>query len=82
MIDRIYLGKVPNYFTGIYNLLHKWKYFIWVSARKLRFNRKYAKVPIFQFEKIYRIVRMLGLLQDTRPTYRSDELQTQGNHSH
>jgi hypothetical protein len=34
MIDRIYLGKVPKYFIGIYNLLHKWKYFVWVSSKK------------------------------------------------
>lgn len=33
MTDRIYLGKVPNYFIGIYNMLHQWKYFVWVSSR-------------------------------------------------
>jgi hypothetical protein len=49
MIDRIYLGKVPKYFIGIYNLLYKWKYFVWVSSR---FNRKYTEVPLLQFEKV------------------------------
>jgi hypothetical protein len=34
MLDRIYLGKVPKHFVGIYDLLHKWKYFIWVSSKK------------------------------------------------
>lgn len=34
MLDRIYLGKVPKHFAGIYDLLHKWKYFVWVSSKK------------------------------------------------
>ncbi len=32
MIDRIYLGKTSRYFAGIYNVLHRWKYFVWISS--------------------------------------------------
>ena len=34
MIDRIYLGKVPRNFVGIYTLLHQWKYYVWVSSKE------------------------------------------------
>ena len=32
MIDRIYLGKTSRYFAGIYNVLYRWKYFVWISS--------------------------------------------------
>jgi len=33
MIERLYLGKVPSHFAGMYNILHKWKYFVWISNK-------------------------------------------------
>jgi hypothetical protein len=51
MIDRIFLGKVPNYFTGIYNLLHKWKYFIWVSARNFDLITNTLRYHFFSLKK-------------------------------
>ena len=34
MIDRIYLGKVPKNFVGIYTIFYQWKYYVWVSSRE------------------------------------------------
>lgn len=33
VIEGIYRGKVPKHYVGMCNMLHKWKYFVWVSNR-------------------------------------------------
>lgn len=33
MMNRVYLGKIPNYFANILKLFYEWRYFRWVTSK-------------------------------------------------
>jgi hypothetical protein len=71
MMNRIYLGKIPEFFTGIYNLLHKWKYFVWLSSKNydlLEGTLRYHFFNLKSYDKLYEcwiFYKLLDLLIGT-----------------
>ena len=84
MIDRIYLGKVPKYFTGIYNLLYKWKYFVWVSSKKYDLIENTLRYYFFNLKKYTELYecwvfyKILDLFTDTMSLRLKETTHTEG----
>lgn len=84
MIDRIYLGKVPKYFIGIYNLLYKWRYFIWVSSKKYDLignTLRYYFFSLKRYSELYEcwvFYKILELLTDKLKLRLKESTHTEG----
>lgn len=70
MIDRIYLGRISTNFAGIYNVLHKWKYFVWISSKDSDLIENTLRYYFFDMENRDRLYecwvfyKILDLLTD------------------
>jgi hypothetical protein len=51
ILTRVYLGKAPLYFAEILNLLHKWKYFVWVSTKEYNLVENTLRYHFFNLKR-------------------------------
>lgn len=71
MIEHICLGKSPRNFAGIYRILHKWKFFVWISSKDINPVENTLRYHFFdlknrdQLYECWVFYKILELLCDT-----------------